>query len=108
MSDEDEQATPEVVETNAAAASCMHCAAPPVLCEEHAGMLVAQAFAEDAANAREGAARAAERALRRGSQGASRAEDATALRHVLVRWHGRNAVEVARELVRILEGEQSK
>ncbi len=106
MNEEPDGAPVEVVETTAAAASCIHCAAPPVLCEEHAGALVAQAFSEDAANNRENAARGAERALRKGSHAATRTEDAQALRHVLVRWHGRNATDVARELLRILEGEK--
>ncbi len=100
-----EESAPEVVETTAAAASCTYCAAPPVLCEAHAAAMVAQAFTEDDANKRDQAARSAERALRRGSSGATRTDDATALRHVLVRWWGDDAKAIAAELLRLLEAE---
>jgi hypothetical protein len=84
---------------------CKHCSASPVYCETHAAELVALAFADDDANTRDGAARGAERELRRGRSAASITEDATAIRHVLVRWFKGRALAVARELVRLLEAE---
>lgn len=87
---------------------CKHCAASPVYCEAHAAELVSLAFADDDANTRDGAARGAERELRRGRSAASITEDATAIRHVLVRWFKGRALTVARELVRLLEAEAGR
>lgn len=89
-----------------AVAKCQHCSATAVLCAEHAGALVAQAFSEDESNRREGAARSAERKLRQGSTSSTHADDARELRHVLVRWFSQaGALAVAREMVRQLEQE---
>lgn len=98
QADEKPTATPVIQLT------CRFCKKPPSLCEEHAGALVAQAFAEDSDNRRDAAARAAERELRRGADDPT--ADARAIRHVLVRWHRSRALEVAREIVRLLETEQ--
>lgn len=81
--------------------TCLHCKAVPVLCEEHAGQLVAQAFAEDEENTLEQAARGVERSLRKSD--ANTPNRAAAMREVLVRWFGRGALNVAREIVKQLE-----
>lgn len=82
-------------------AKCRHCEAPPVLCEDHAGQLVAQAFAEDEQNTIEQAGRGVERALRKSD--ANTPNRAAAMREVLIRWFGRGALNVAREVVKQLE-----
>lgn len=90
---------PVVVETTPSV--CRHCKEPAVFCEAHASELVAQAFAEDEANTLEQVTRGAERSLRRSD--ANTPNRAAAVREVLVRWFGRGALNVAREVVKQLE-----
>jgi len=86
-------------EAEAPIVACRHCAAPAVLCEEHAGALVARAFSEDADNRRDFATGSLERNLRRTA-------DARAVADVLRRWFRDEALEVARDVVKQLEGKK--